>query len=96
MVWVDASDYAVGGVLVRLKPDGGGPTPVTMDNWVLDGAGVLPKIRNCARVQVDDFPSTPKLVTDHDLDPRVVKDLYIVHMLGGRGAPSFDFPHYGT
>ncbi len=79
MGWVDASDYAVGGVLARLKPGGGAPTPVTMDNWVLDGAGVLPKIRNCARVQVDDFPSKPKLVTDHDLDPRGVKDLYIVH-----------------
>jgi hypothetical protein len=53
--------------------------PVTMDNWVLDGAGALPRIRNCARLQVDGFPSTPKLVTDHDLDPRVVKDLYVVH-----------------
>jgi hypothetical protein len=79
MGWVDASDYAVGGILARLLPGGRGPMPVTMDNWVLDGAGALPRIRNCARLQVDGFPSTPKLVTDHDLDPRVVKDLYVVH-----------------
>jgi hypothetical protein len=45
---------------------------------VLNGAGVLPKIRNCARLQVGDF-KTPVRVTDHDLDPAVVQDLYFVH-----------------
>ncbi|MFO0003323.1 MAG: hypothetical protein ACK559_19555, partial [bacterium] len=68
--WVDASDYAVGGILVKLVTGARGAMPVTMDNWVLDGSGVLPRIRNCARAQVDGFPSQPKIVTDHDLDPR--------------------------
>jgi len=77
--WVDASDYAVGGILVKLVTGARGAMPVTMDNWVLDGSGVLPRIRNCARAQVDGFPSQPKIVTDHDLDPRVVQDIYVVH-----------------
>jgi len=79
MGWVDASDHAIGGILVKLKPGGCKPMPVTVDNWILDGAGVLPRIRNCARVQVDVFTKEPQRITDHDLDPNVVEDLYIVH-----------------
>ena len=78
MGWVDASDHAVGGYLALISPGGCTPMPVTLDNWVLDGAGVLPKIRNCARLQVDGF-NVPTRVTNHDLDPVVVQDLYVVH-----------------
>jgi hypothetical protein len=45
----------------------------------LDGAGVLPYIRNAAKMQVDEFPTRPRIVTDHDLDPDTVKNLYLVH-----------------
>jgi hypothetical protein len=34
----------------------------------LDGAGVLPKISNCARLQVDGFAKEVRRVTDQDLD----------------------------
>ncbi len=45
--WVDASDHAIGGILATLSDKGDGQIPITMDNWVLDGAGVLPIVRNC-------------------------------------------------
>jgi hypothetical protein len=77
--WVDASGHAVGGILVQLKTDGGRPIPITMDNWVLDGAGVLPRIPNCAKLQVDGFPVSPRIVKNHDLDPGVVETLYVIH-----------------
>jgi hypothetical protein len=76
--WVDASDYAVGGYLACIAAGGCMPMPVTLDNWVLDGAGVLPKVRNCASLQVDGI-KMPVRITDHDLDPAVVKDLFYVH-----------------
>jgi hypothetical protein len=79
MGWVDASDHAIGGVLVKIKTGGCKPMPVTMDNWVLDGAGVLPRIRNCARMQVDVFSSNPKKITDHDLDPDEVQEVFMAH-----------------
>jgi hypothetical protein len=78
MGWVDASDHAVGGFLACISEGDCKSIPVTLDNWVLNGAGVLPKIRNCARLQVGDF-KTPVRVTEHDLDPAVVQDLYFVH-----------------
>jgi hypothetical protein len=77
--WVDASDHAIGGILVKLVPGSERKRPVTMDNWVLDGAGVLPIARNCAKLQVDSFPTGPRIVTDHDLDPNVVDKLFTVH-----------------
>jgi RNase H-like domain found in reverse transcriptase len=77
--WVDASDHAIGGVLVRLAQPVAANIPVTMDNWLLDGAGLLPKIRNCASLQVGGEEQVPSLVTSHDLDPAVVRDMYIVH-----------------
>jgi hypothetical protein len=67
---VDASDYAAGGILATLVSGGRGLMPVTIDNWVLDGSGMLPRIRNCAHMQVDGFPLKPTVVTDHDLDPK--------------------------
>jgi len=76
--WVDASGHAVGGVLVRLAQSGG-VVPVTMDNWLLDGAGLLPRIRNCASLQVGGREQGPTRVTDHDLDPAVVKDMFVIH-----------------
>ncbi len=45
---------------------------------MLDGAGVLPFIRNAAKMQVDKFPTCPRIVTNHDLDPDTVKNLYLV------------------
>jgi hypothetical protein len=48
-----------------------------MDNWVLDGAGVLPIVRNCAKLQVDNFPTGPRIVKDHYMNPETVK-LYVV------------------
>jgi hypothetical protein len=77
--WVDASDHAIGGVLAELNSTGTRQATVTMDNWVLDGAGVLPYIRNAVKMQVDEFPTRPRIVTDHDLDPDTVKNLYLVH-----------------
>jgi hypothetical protein len=77
--WVDASDRAIGGILIKTKHGNSRPMPVTMDNWVLDGAGVLPIIRNCARLQIDDIPTRPRIVTDHDLDPELVEKIYFVH-----------------
>jgi hypothetical protein len=77
--WVDASDHAIGGVLAELNSTGTRQATVTMDNWVLDGAGVLPYIRNAVKMQVDGFPTRPRIVTDHDLDPDTVKNLYLVH-----------------
>jgi hypothetical protein len=77
--WVDASDHAIGGILATLFDKGDGQIPLTMDNWVLDGAGVLPIVRNCAKMQVDNFPTGPRIVQDHDLDPDTVKKLYVVH-----------------
>ncbi len=69
---MDASDHAIGGILVKLVPGSARKRPVAMDNLVLDGAGVLPIARNCAKLQVDSFPSGPPIVTDHDLDPNIV------------------------
>jgi hypothetical protein len=77
--WVDASDHAIGGILAILSDISHGQIPITMDNWVLDGAGVLPIVRNCAKLQVDNFPTGPRIVQDHDLDPDTVKKLYVVH-----------------
>ena len=77
--WVDASNHAIGGVLVRLREVGDHGVPVTMDNWLLDGAGLLPRIRNCARLQVDVEERVPSIITAHDLDPAVVRDMYVVH-----------------
>jgi len=68
----------VGGVLARLRTPAGA-VPVTMDNWLLDGAGLLPRIHNCAKLQVDVGERGPTLVTEHDLDPAVVHDLTVVH-----------------
>ncbi len=45
--WVDASGHAVGGILIQIIHGTSRPMPVTMDNWVLDRAGVLLIIRNC-------------------------------------------------
>ncbi len=47
--WVDASDHAIGGILATLFYKGDGQIPIPMDNWVLDGAGVLPivTVQNC-------------------------------------------------
>jgi len=77
--WVDASNHAIGGIMVTLKPGGCEPMPVTLDNWILDGAGALPRIRNCAKLQVDDFPPGSNKCTEHDLDKEVVQDMYTVH-----------------
>jgi len=73
MSWcVDASNHAVGGIMVMLKSGGCEPMPVTMDNWILNGAGALPRISNCAKLQVDYLLSEPIRVTKHDLDQVVV------------------------
>ncbi len=77
--WVDASDHAVGGIIATLVSGGRGLMPVTVDNWVLDGSGMLPRIHNCAHMLVDGFPLKPTVITDRDLDPGVVQDIYIVH-----------------
>jgi hypothetical protein len=77
--WVDASYHAVGEILIKIIHGASRPMPVTMDYWVLDGAGVLPIIRNCARLQIDDIPTRPRIVTDHDLDPDLVEKIYFVH-----------------
>jgi hypothetical protein len=69
----------VGGIIATLVSGGRGLMPVTMDNWVLDGSGMLPRIRNCARIQVDGSLLKLTVITDHDLDPRVVQDIYNVH-----------------
>jgi hypothetical protein len=58
---MDASDHALGGIIVTLLYNGDGQMPVNMDNWVLDGAGVLPIVCNCAKLQVDNFPTCPLL-----------------------------------
>jgi len=76
--WVDASGHAVVGVLARLRTPAES-VPVTMDNWLLDRAELLPHIRNCVRLQVDVGERGPTLVTEHDLDPAVVQDLTVVH-----------------
>ncbi len=40
--WMDASDHELGDIIVTILDNGDGQMPVMMDNWVLDGAGVLP------------------------------------------------------
>ncbi len=65
----------VGGILVMFKSGGCEPMPV----MILDGAGVLPKINNCARLQVDGFAKEVRRATDQDLDQEGVTDLYVVH-----------------
>jgi hypothetical protein len=70
--WMDASDHALGGIIVTILDYGDGQMLVTMDNWVLDGAGVLPIVCNCAILQVDNFPTCPQIAQDHDLDLEAV------------------------
>jgi len=61
--WVDRhSGHAVGGVLVKLISGCSGMMPVTTDYWLLDGAGVLPRIHNCAKLQVDVVPVDRELL----------------------------------
>jgi hypothetical protein len=56
--WMDASDHELGDIIVTILDNGDGQMPVMMGNWVLDGAGVLlPIVCNCAKLQVDNFPT---------------------------------------
>jgi hypothetical protein len=57
--WVDASWHVVGDILVRLETGACGAMPVTADNWMMDALGPLPKIHNCARMQVDMMAKQP-------------------------------------
>ena len=77
--WVDASDVAVGGVLVQLVPGGAPNVPATMDNWLLQMDGFLLQIRNCASLQIGVGEEISVIVTNHDLDPDVVQNMYTVH-----------------
>jgi len=50
-----------------------------MDNWLLNMSGLLPRIRNCAKLQIGVGEEVPRIVTDHDLDPSVVQTVLVVH-----------------
>ena len=77
--WVDASDRAIGGVLVRLLPLELKAVPCTIDNWLLDGAGLLPRLHSCADLQAGVGEQVVRPVVDHGLDPAVVRDVFLVH-----------------
>jgi hypothetical protein len=63
----DASGHAVGGALI--KSWRWCPMPVTMNNLVLGGDRVQPRIHNCANCKSLFDPVSPRIVTNHDLDP---------------------------
>jgi hypothetical protein len=81
VAWVDASDFAIGGVAAKVVKDG--KVPVTADNWLLDSNGAYRRLSNCAQLQVANLPwSAGKEIDtrdEYDLDPIKVKKLYYCH-----------------
>jgi hypothetical protein len=79
VAWVDASDFAIGGLLAKISNTL--RSPVTVDNWLLTDYGAYRRVNNRAKMQVDLIPwSTQYTVRDEfDMDPQKIEKLCVVH-----------------
>jgi hypothetical protein len=83
IAWVDASDYAIGGIAAQLTSNRGVQNIVTVDNWLLTIEGALRKIHSGVPLHTDGFPwqGRPSITVrdGSDLDPAIVEKLFVVH-----------------
>ena len=85
--WVDASDFAAGGLACKIKQENVGMyRPLTADNLLMpiSGATGLAALRDCASWQVDTVRQSLRTTTvrdGKDLDPELVDNVQFVHRM---------------